>query len=1019
LEYFEFTQKIAFKYPQPPFTKQGPAGEFSSAIAGRDLQVPIPLEKFGETRGMEMGIPLRLLIVKDSENDANFLVREVERGGYELTFKRVDTLEHMSAELDRATWDIVISDWRMPHFNAFEALRLMQKRGLDLPFIIVSGEADEDTLVEAMKAGVHDSISNNNLARLLPAIERELREAVVRRERRCMEEALRKERDMTQKYLEVAGVILVVIEASQKVSLINRKGCEILGYKEEEIIGGNWFDTFLPESERERSRALFAMSIGGKVRPAEFFENLILTKNGEEKIISWRNTLLRDQAGNIIGTLSSGEDVTKRKRMEEAANRLAQGNAVMAEMGRIISSALNIEEVYERFAAEARKLIPFDRIAVSLNNPGEGTATITYASGMELEGKRIGDAFPLAHSGSEEVRRTRAGFLVQPEAVEELAGRFPGLIPTFQAGLRSMILAPLISRDQVIGVLHLRSKEPKVYTDRDLRLAERIANQIAGAIANAQLFLERKRAEEALLASEEKYRLLVQNANGAIFIVQDGVIKFPNPKTETLTGYSSTELANMPFINLVRPADRNRVIEQYRNALDGEKVPVFSSRVFDRAGTEKWVEINGIPLNWEGKPAVLVFLRDITEQKNLEFQLMHAQKLDAIGTLAVGIAHDFNNILAAIVGYAELISWEVPQSSRAERNLEQLLKAGRRATDLVRQILAFSRQGREERTPLEIGPIVKEILKLLRASLPSSIEIRQAIENDIGKMEADPTQIHRVLMNLCTNAAHAMRKDGGLLEVSLSRVDMDAGTAAQYPNLLPGRYIKLSVSDTGHGMSPEVLEKIFDPYFTTKEAGEGSGLGLAVVHGIVESLRGAITTSSKPGKGTTFHIYFPQTDYAQATADTQKLEPFLMGGNERILFIDDEQGLVDVGEQILKSLKYEVTVRTSSMEALELFRAHPQRFDLVITDMTMPNMTGDKLAKELLRIRADIPIVLCTGFSEQLREEAAKELGIRELAMKPLVTSDLAKTIRRALHPQKKKWLLRNGQISSHDKGSC
>jgi nitrogen fixation/metabolism regulation signal transduction histidine kinase len=377
--------------------------------------------------------------------------------------------------------------------------------------------------------------------------------------------------------------------------------------------------------------------------------------------------------------------------------------------------------------------------------------------------------------------------------------------------------------------------------------------------------------------------------------------------------------------------------------------------------------------------------------------------LETIGTLAGGIAHDFNNILAAIMGYAELISWEVPQGSRAERNLEELLKASHRARDLVQQILTFSRQSKEERKPLEIKPIVKETLKLLRASLPSSIEIRQEIEDHIGKIDGDPTQIHQVLMNLCTNAAHAMSKNGGLLEVRLSSVDMDASTAAQYSNILPGPYTRLSVSDTGHGMSPEVVERIFDPFFTTKGVGEGTGLGLAVVHGIVESHRGAITVYSRPGNGTTFQVYFPQIDHTKEAADTQKVEPLLMGGTERVLFIDDEQALVDVGEQILKNLRYEVTVRTSSIEALELFRQQPERFDLVITDMTMPNMTGDRLAKELLRIRADIPVVLCTGFSEHLTEEAAKEMGIRELAMKPLVTSDLAQTIRRALDRQKEK----------------
>jgi PAS domain S-box-containing protein len=515
---------------------------------------------------------------------------------------------------------------------------------------------------------------------------------------------------------------------------------------------------------------------------------------------------------------------------------------------------------------------------------------------------------------------------------------------------------------------------------------------------------ERRRAEEALLASEKKYRLLVQNANDAIFIAQEGVIKFANPRTKILTGYSSAELAKMPFVNLVHPADRDRVKEIYQNGLAGEKFPVFSFRGIDRAGTEKWVEINGITLNWEGRPAALVFLRDITEKKNLESRLAQAQKLEAVGTLAAGIAHDFNNILAGIMGYAELVTWEVRRGSKAERNLRELLKAGGRARDLVQQILTFSRQSRQERKPLEIKSVVKETLKLLRASLPSSIEIRQEVENHIGKIEADPTQIHQVLMNLCTNAAHAMRKKGGLLKVSLSNVDVDASMAAQYPNMLPGPCVKLSVSDTGHGMSPEVLQRIFDPYFTTKEVNEGTGLGLAMVHGIVESYRGAITVYSEPGRGTTLHIYFPQIDHGGGATDTQKPDPLPMGRNERILFIDDEHALVDTGQQILKNLGYEVTISTSSVEALELFRKEPERFDLVVTDMTMPGMTGDMLAKELGRIRPDIPIILCTGFSEYITEERAKEMGIRELVLKPLMASDLARIIRRALDQQKGKW---------------
>jgi len=394
---------------------------------------------------------------------------------------------------------------------------------------------------------------------------------------------------------------------------------------------------------------------------------------------------------------------------------------------------------------------------------------------------------------------------------------------------------------------------------------------------------------------------------------------------------------------------------------------------------------------------VQAIVEDISERKKLEVQLLQAQKMEAIGTLAGGIAHDFNNILAAIMGYTELANLDVPEGSNARYKLNEVLKASHRAKDLVRQILAFSHQGRQERKPVEMSPLIKEILRLLRASLPSIIEIRQHIDTDTDIIETDPTQIHQVLMNLCTNAAHAMRENGGVLEVSLKKVDMDGFAVAQHPDFQPGSYLRLSVSDTGHGMTREVLKRIFDPYFTTKEVGEGTGLGLAVVHGIVKSHEGAITVYSEPGKGSTFQVYFPRIDRAKGVEATQRAEPFPMGKQECILFVDDEQPLADMGKQMLEHLGYRVAVRMSSIEALKLFQAQPKRFDLVITDMTMPNMTGDKLSRELMGIRPDIPIILCTGFSERITAEKVQELGIREFAMKPLLMSDLAKTIRRVL----------------------
>ena len=383
------------------------------------------------------------------------------------------------------------------------------------------------------------------------------------------------------------------------------------------------------------------------------------------------------------------------------------------------------------------------------------------------------------------------------------------------------------------------------------------------------------------------------------------------------------------------------------------------------------------------------------DKKKLKARLSQAQKMEAIGTLAGGIAHDFNNILAAIIGYAELAILEVPDGSKVKQDLMEIFKAGNRAKDLVQQILTFSRQSDMEKKPVRVSRIVKEALKFLRASLPTTIEIRENIEKDIGTIEADPTQIHQILMNLCTNAHHAMREEGGILEVTLTNVDMDAYTIRQYPDISSGPYVRLSVSDTGHGITPDVKERIFDPYFTTKGVGEGTGLGLAVVHGIVKDHAGAITVYSETGKGTTFHIFLPVIEKAEEPKK-ETMGP-LPTGHERILFIDDDPSLVEIGREILGKLGYDVVAKTSSIEALELFREQPDKFDLVITDMTMPNMTGDRLAAELMKIRPDIPTILCSGFSEKMSNEKADALGIKNFLMKPIVMKDLAKTIRKVL----------------------
>jgi len=383
------------------------------------------------------------------------------------------------------------------------------------------------------------------------------------------------------------------------------------------------------------------------------------------------------------------------------------------------------------------------------------------------------------------------------------------------------------------------------------------------------------------------------------------------------------------------------------------------------------------------------------EKHELEEQLRHTQKIEAIGTLAGGIAHDFNNILAGIMGYTELALLDAPQGTLLQRNLDEILTVSRRAVDMVKQILTFSRKSRQEQEPIYISLIIKEALKMLRASLPSTIEIRQNIETSLTPVLANPTQIHQVLTNLCTNAAHAMRDNGGVLEISLADVAIEEDASAQYPDLNPGKYQRLTVSDTGHGMSPVLKERIFEPFFTTKKPGEGTGMGLAVVHGIAKSHDGSVAVHSEQEKGTTFQVFFPTVDSA---AVTEHVYPDTIPvGKELILLVDDENALVDIGCQTLENLGYQVIAKTSSTEALEAFRAQPEEFDLVITDMTMPNMTGVDLAKEIMRIRSDMPIILCTGFSDSISEDEALALGIREFTMKPFSTLEIATIIRRAL----------------------
>ncbi len=495
--------------------------------------------------------------------------------------------------------------------------------------------------------------------------------------------------------------------------------------------------------------------------------------------------------------------------------------------------------------------------------------------------------------------------------------------------------------------------------------------------------------DRKLQVSEEKYRCMMESMKDAVYICSSEFrIEYMNPRMISRIGYdASGELCHKAIYD----SDEKCSWCVFDRIQEGE----HADYELENPKDNRYYSITNSPIRHsEESISNLTIVRDITESKAIEAQLYQARKMGSIGTLAGGIAHDFNNILSGIMGYTELALDSVERKSQLYNYLQEVFRAGNRARDLVKQILTFSRQTGQNRKPIQVRHIVNEALKFLRASLPTSTEVRRNIQSD-ALVLADPTQIHQVLMNLCTNADHAMREKGGVLEVKLEEVELDADFTALQPDMKPGAYLNLTVSDTGSGMPPDVLERIFDPFFTTKETGEGTGMGLSVVHGIIGSYGGAITACSEPGQGSTFKVYLPIIETSkEAHIGPEESIPI---GSERILFVDDESVLVNMGKQIFESLGYDVTTRTSSIEALELFKNQPDRFDLVITDMTMPNMTGEDLAQELIRIKPNIPIILCTGFSAKIDDQKASAVGIRALVLKPIVKREIATTVRKVL----------------------
>jgi PAS domain S-box-containing protein len=658
---------------------------------------------------------------------------------------------------------------------------------------------------------------------------------------------------------------------------------------------------------------------------------------------------------------------------------------------------LDLNDLLENMIARSATLLGTSHGFIYLRDEATGEMVMQFAIGVfsQMAGLRTA---PTDGLGGMVIKTGRAMLV---DDYNQWPGRLPQ--PAFDE-LHSTMAVPLKLGTEIAGAVGLAQIDANcAFGEDEQYILERFAQLASIALENAKLYtkLQTELVRRREMEGERQWlvQAIEQSSESVVITGVEGLIQYANAGFLRESEQTLSEMIGKPLAIMQNLFQRRASETAGHHPLTQGTAWTDRVCIRGREGAPHEIEVRILPVRDDnGLVTHYVCLsRDITHELRLERQLRQAQKMEAIGTLAGGIAHDFNNLLFPIMGYAEMMRTALAQDATSQRRISGILEASKRARDLVCQILTFSRQREETNQPLQLQLIIREVLKLLRASIPSTIRIEEAITRTVGCVQADPTQMHQVIMNLCTNSYHAMRETGGVMEIRLDEIEVRQGEMASSTTMLPGWYLRLAVSDSGHGMDRNTLERIFDPFFTTKGPGEGTGMGLSVVHGIVTRLKGYITAYSEPGQGTTFHVYLPRSLQAGA-ADLTDAHPVAGGGgSESILLVDDEAAVLSMVREMLTDLGYQVTALTSSIEALALFRMQPHGFDLVISDQTMPTMTGAEFAGKLLALRPELPVILCTGFSEVVTREKALAIGIREYIMKPVIRGDLDRAIRRAL----------------------
>lgn len=760
-----------------------------------------------------------------------------------------------------------------------------------------------------------------------------------------VENELRREREFLSKVVETSPAGIIAVDGKSGETLyVNQRTSDIVGRDINEIKSipfqeHDWDITDFDLKKLDYSNHIFNL-VNEKKESLHDVKHALINGSGKRVYISYNATPVIDDKGDVEMFVASLEDVSQK-----------------------ILTEKSLKETEERLASVISNL-PVVLWAVDV------TGEIKLCRGLALK--------PLG---------IKPDSLVG-ESIFERYKDFPEIISVFNKGLKKK---PFITT----------AKHRERYYEVTVSPIEDSTGAFTG-ISGVAIDISRR------VKMEEEQRILSaairQAAESIVITDKNGDILYVNPAFENISGYAKEEaIGNNP--NIIQSGFHERFFYEdlWNHITNGItwhgylKNKAKDGFIFEEeASISPVVDRSGSVQNY------VAVKRDVTQERKMENQLRKAQKLEAIGTLAGGIAHDFNNILFPIIGFTELLSAKTENGTESKRYLDNILSAAHRAKELVHQILTFSRQNEEEKRPIKVHIIVKEAMKLLRASIPSIIDIKQDIESTDMPVMADPTKIHQLIMNLGTNAYQSMEKNGGILGISVKCVDIEESDTENslMSNFHPGKYIRLSVTDTGTGIPKNIVERIFDPYFTTKPQGKGTGLGLSTVHGIIQSCNGHIKVYSEENKGSSFHVYFPVVGDMKYV-ESDKTNSLVEGGSEHLLIVDDEEAIVEVVGDMLRDLGYKITVRTSSVEALEAFKANPDIYDCMVSDHTMPNMTGIDLTREIQKVRNDFPVVICSGFSEVVTRQKAKSVGVSNFIMKPVLKKDLAAAVRKALEGKK------------------